>query len=206
VLGIAGGSCSGKTTLARALVDAAGPGGAVILPFDNYYRPLDHLPLAERHCCNFDNPDSLDWELFVQDLDALAAGRRATPPGYDFATHSRVPGTVTLRPAPLVVADGILLLAFPEIVRRLDRAVFLDVPEDVRLARRIARDQRERGRDEASVRRQFAATVAPMHAAWVQPGAASAQRVVRHGEDLRAVAAELLAWARQRTPAGVAAT
>jgi uridine kinase len=196
-VGICGGSGSGKTTLARLLQKELLPWPAPILGFDRYYRPLEHLPLHERPHVNFDHPDALDYEAFERDLDALCAGSRVSPPGYDFETHSRRPGSLVLEPGPLVIAEGILLLAWPGVVRRLDRIVFLDVPEETRLARRIARDRIERGRDEASVRRQFEASVAPMHERFVQSKIGLAHVIVRHGEDLAAVARELAAEERQ---------
>jgi len=178
VVGLAGGSCSGKSTLARALVAGLESRGCAVLSFDAYYRPLGHLPLAERHRCNFDHPDSLDAELFSEQLRQLAAGRAVDQPLYDFATHSRRAEVRPVEPAPVVLAEGILLLTFASIRSQVDFSVFLDVPEDLRLQRRIARDARERGRSEASVRRQFDESVAPMHGEWVQPSAAFADQVV----------------------------
>lgn len=180
VLGVAGGSCSGKTTLARRLVFLLGQVETLHLAFDCYYRPLNHLPLEQRHRVNFDHPESLESELFAAHLATLRERRPIARPRYDFASHSREPEADHVEPADAVVADGILLLACPEVRARLDLSVFLDVPEDVRLQRRIARDAVERGRSEESVRRQFADSVAPMHARFVQPGARSADRVVTH--------------------------
>ena len=168
LLGIAGGSCSGKTTFARRLAELLADVGVLMIAFDSYYRPLDHLPLAERHAVNFDHPDSLDGDLLLEHLRALRRGIAIERPIYDFATHARQAGTERGQPMPVVLVDGILLLAFPELVEALDHSVFIDAPEEVRLARRLARDTVERGRSEASVRAQFAATVAPMHDLYVQ--------------------------------------
>ena len=192
LFGIAGGSCSGKSTLARILAQRLGSQRAMQLSFDSYYRPLDGLDPGQRSRVNFDHPDSLDLELFVGHLDRLKAGDRIEQPQYDFATHSRRMRTIPAASAPFVLVDGILLLAFPEVVSRLDRTVFLEVPEEVRLRRRLARDTVERGRTEESVRKQFEETVAPMHREFVEPGKDQAHRILRHGCDLAMAAEELI--------------
>ena len=177
LVGIAGGSCAGKTTLAEGLVTRLGDRVAV-LQFDHYYRDHGHLPMRERALVNYDHPDSLDGPLFVAHLDVLAAGRAVEAPVYDFATHRRTSTTEQVGPSPVVAVDGILLLAFPAVRRRLDLVVYVDAPADVRLERRVARDVAERGRTEDGVRAQFAATVAPMHERWVAPFAHEADLIV----------------------------
>jgi len=191
VVGLCGGSCSGKSTFARLLIDALGDGYASLLSFDDYYRPLDHLGLDERATVNFDHPDALDEPLFVEHLETLRAGRRVEAPLYDFASHSRRVQTVAVRPAPVVIADGILILQSEPIRALLDRIVFLDVPEEIRLRRRVARDTVERGRTEESVRGQFARDVAPMHERFVQPAHTFADLAIRHGDDYGFVARQL---------------
>lgn len=198
LVGIAGGSCSGKTTFARRLAELLSDMGVLSIMFDSYYRPLDHLPLAERHAVNFDHPDSLDADLLLEHLRSLRRGIAIEQPVYDFATHARLRDTRRIDPAPLVFADGILLLAFPSLVAELDYSVFIDAPEDVRLARRIARDTVERGRSEDSVRAQFAATVAPMHDRFVEPSAVHAAARFAWGQDLEAKARSLAAELRSR--------
>ena len=178
VLGICGGSGSGKTTLCRRLIDRLGLAEASVLAFDAYYRDLSHLPFAERRQGNFDHPDSLDSELFLQHLDALRQGVGVDVPVYDFATHTHSGRFERVEAASVLLVEGILLLALAEAVERLDYSIFLDVPEAVRLRRRIQRDMSERGRPEDHVRRQFAATVAPMHDAYVQPSRHRADRIV----------------------------
>ncbi|MXZ52001.1 MAG: uridine kinase [Acidimicrobiaceae bacterium] len=178
VFGICGGSGAGKTTLTRRLVPRLGPGEVSVLAFDAYYRDLSHLSFAERRAGNFDHPDSLDGELFLQHLDALKQGIDVDVPVYDFSTHTMTGHFERVEAAPLLLVEGILLLAFEEVAERLDYSIFMDVPEDVRLHRRIHRDVTERGRPEDHVRRQFAATVAPMHDAYVQPSGHRADRVV----------------------------
>ena len=178
VFGICGGSGAGKTTLTGRLVQRLGPGAVSVLAFDAYYRDLSHLPFAERRRRNFDHPDSLDSDLFLQHLDALRQGSDVDVPVYDFSTHTHSGRFERVRAAPLLLVEGILLLAFEEAAGRLDYSIFMDMPEEVRLQRRIHRDVTERGRPEAHVRRQFAATVAPMHDAFVQPSGRRADRVV----------------------------
>jgi len=196
VWGVGGGSGSGKSTLVGMFVAAMPPRTVTVLSFDAYYRDLSHLSAADRAAMNFDHPDSLESELLLKHLDALCAGGSVAMPDYDFAAHTRLPGTAALDPAPVVLVEGILLYAFPQLCSRFDFKVFIDVPEDVRLERRIARDVVTRGRSEESVRAQFAATVAPMHWEFVQPGRDVAERVVEHGEDYVVVAHELAARAR----------
>lgn len=192
VVGIAGGSCAGKTTLARALAERLGD-NATYLAFDEYYRDHGHLSIEERALVNYDHLDSLDHELFLRHLDDLVAGRPVEVPVYDFATHCRTDKTRTLEPRPLVVADGILLFAVPGITERMDLSVFVDAPEELRLARRVYRDIRERGRTAESVQAQFAATVAPSHRLFVQPFREGSDLVVTGEGDPRPVVDEILA-------------
>jgi len=168
VVGVVGGSQAGKTTLVNGLVGSL-PDGATVLSFDEYYHDLVHLTPDERALVNYDHPDSLDVDLLVSHLDGLLAGRPAEVPVYDFTTHTRTGTTRRVDPRPVIVVDGILVLAFPVIRERLDVSVFVEAPAEVRLARRLDRDVRERGRTPESVRTQFAATVAPMHDAFVSP-------------------------------------
>ena len=178
VFGICGGSGAGKTTLTNRLVDCLGATEASVLAFDAYYRDLSHLPFAERRRRNFDHPDSLDSDLFIQHLDALKQGLDVDVPVYDFSTHTLSGRFERVEAAPLLLVEGILLLAFETVAARMDYSIFMDVPTDVRLQRRIQRDVAERGRPEDHVRRQFAATVAPMHDAYVQPSRHQADRIV----------------------------
>ncbi len=191
VCGICGGSGAGKTTLGRHLVDRIGPDRVSILAFDAYYHDLSHLVPAERARRNYDHPDALDHELFVEHLAALRLGRDVEIPVYDFATHTRTGDTRTVRARPVLLVEGILLFAFDAIRPLLDHAVFLDIPASVRLERRIRRDVAERGRDPDDVRRQFTETVAPMHDLYVQPFRHLATRIVGVDEALDRVADEL---------------
>ena len=168
MIGVVGGSGAGKTTLVWSLADRLGADVSVLW-FDEYYHDLVHLTPDERALVNYDHPDSLDVDLLVSHLDGLLAGRPAEVPVYDFTTHTRTGTTRRVEPRPVIVVDGILVLAFPVIRERLDVSVFVEAPAEVRLARRLDRDVRERGRTPESVRTQFAATVAPMHDAFVSP-------------------------------------
>ena len=190
--GISGGSGAGKTTLTRHLVDRLGADQVCVVAFDAYYRDQGHLTPTDRALVNYDHPDSLDHEMFAADVEALRAGRTIESPVYDFATHTRTSDTVIVEPKPVVIVEGILLLSFSEIAAHLDLAVFIDVPEDVRLERRIMRDVAERGREPDDIRRQFAATVAPMHDEYVEPYRHLAHRTVELHEDYGPVADELI--------------
>ena len=198
VWGVCGGSGSGKSTLVALLCAALPPGAVAVLPFDAYYRDLGHFPPERRAATNFDHPDALDVDLLIEHLDRLRAGRPVQVPRYDFANHRRLRDTDRQEPAPLVLVEGILIFAFPALVQRFDYSVFLDVPEQVRLERRVARDLVVRGRTEESVRAQWAATVAPMYEAFVQPAAESADEVVSYGADYAELVARLAALARRR--------
>ena len=179
LIGISGGSCSGKTTLAKELVDLLGASVSLLM-FDDYYHDLSALEPSERAIGNYDHPDALDVDLFLQHLRSLAAGNPVEVPEYDFSTHTRRGPTHTVEPASFVVIDGILLLHLEQIRRELALTVFVDAPENIRLARRIERDVRERGRDPAGVRSQFATTVKPMHDAFVLPSRRHAELVFTH--------------------------
>jgi uridine kinase len=176
MLGIAGCSGSGKTTLA---VELATQLEATLFPLDLYYRDLSQFPLDSRHKRNFDHPDSLESELIVEHVRALARGETIQRPVYDFRTHSRVAGAFeSIVPKSVVIVEGILALHFPELVPSYDFSVYVNAPHDVCLARRIHRDVRERGRTQESVREQFDATARPMADLYVVPSAARASFTV----------------------------
>lgn len=175
VVGIGGGSGSGKSTLAHALV--ARIPGASIVELDWYYRDLAHLSPRERAGWNFDHPDALDWELLREQLGKLTAGEPIAPPLYDFTTHTRLAACRAVAPAKLVVLEGILALHERALREAMDLSIFVAAAEPVRLARRLKRDVCERGRTPQSVRDQFAATVRPMHEAFVAPTEAHADLV-----------------------------
>jgi uridine kinase len=182
VIGIAGCSGSGKTTLA---IELATQFEATLFPLDLYYRDLTQFPLDSRHKRNFDHPDSLESELIIEHVCALANGQTIQRPVYDFKTHSRVPGAFdTIVPASVVIVEGILALHFPELVPCYSFSIYVNAPHDVCLARRIHRDVRERGRTEDSVREQFHATARPMADLYVVPSAARASVTVEGTDSL----------------------
>lgn len=169
VLGIAGGSGSGKSTLVRRLLQSPLAPQICCLCHDSYYRNLDLLPRLPDGAGNWDHPDSLDNLLFVEHLDLLCRGIPIQQPVYDFTTHTRLSSVVPLHPQPILLIEGILLLAVPEIRRRIQLKVFVDTPADLRLLRRTLRDIHERGRSVESVAEQYARSVRPMHEQFVEP-------------------------------------
>ena len=176
MLGIAGWSGSGKTTLAAELARQL---DATLFPLDLYYRDLSQFPLDSRHKRNFDHPDSLESELIIEHVRALANGKSIQRPVYDFKTHSRVAGAFdTVTPAGVVIVEGILALHYAELRPLYTFSIYVNAPHDVCLARRIHRDMRERGRTEESVREQFEATARPMADLYVTPSAARASVIV----------------------------
>jgi uridine kinase len=176
VIGIAGCSCSGKTTLARELATQL---DATLFPLDLYYRDLSQFPLDSRERRNFDHPDSLESELIVEHVRALARGETIQRPVYDFKTHTRMAGSFeTIAPARVVIVEGILALHYAELVACYGFSIFVDAPQEVCLARRIERDMRERGRTEESIREQWEATTQPMAELYVVPSSARASVTV----------------------------
>ncbi|HEY3746079.1 MAG TPA: uridine kinase [Gemmatimonadaceae bacterium] len=176
VIAIAGCSGSGKTTLAHELARQL---DATLFPLDLYYRDLSRFPLDSRHKQNFDHPDSLESELIIEHVRALAAGKPIQRPVYDFKTHSRVAGAFDpVIPANVVIVEGILALHYDELVSVYDFSVYVNAPNEICLKRRIYRDMMERGRTEQSVREQFEATARPMADLYVLPSAARASLVV----------------------------
>jgi len=189
LVGIAGGSGSGKTTLAKAVAFAMSPGQVVVLPHDAYYRDLGHLPFADRSGHNFDEPAALDNERLVRDLTRLRAGQAIARPNYDFTTHARLAETTPVAAAPVVIVEGILVLAIPELCELLDLKVFVAASEPTRLARRIERDLAERGRTREGAEAQYLRQTQPMHDLHVEPSRNHADRVVS-GEDSAGQAVE----------------
>jgi len=193
IIGIAGGSGSGKSRLARELATSLGEDDVCVLPFDAYYKDLRHLTFEERSAVNFDHPDALDAETYRHHLDGLRNGLDIALPVYDFAEHQRLDDLIILPSRNIVIAEGILLLAFEELRERFDYTVFRRCSEATRFARRLERDTVERGRSPESVRNQFTESVAPMHDAYVEPSALHADRIVEESDDLDEVVAELAA-------------
>lgn len=191
IIGIAGGSGSGKTTLANRLRDSFGPQEAILVSHDNYYKRHDDMPFAARQLLNYDHPDAFDTELLVEQLRELKAGHAVDCPTYDYAQHNRAQATIRLEPAPVVLVEGILLFADPELCDLFDLKVFVDTDADERILRRILRDVNERGRTLSSVVTQYLTTVKPMHEAFVEPSKRKADLIVPVGGENEA-AVEML--------------
>ena len=181
LIGVAGGSGSGKTTVVRRIIDAIGADDVVVLHHDSYYRDASHLPMEERVKINYDHPDSLETELLIDHLEALLAGRKAEVPVYDFARHVRRPETETVEPRPVIILDGILILWDSRLRELMDVKLFVDADADVRLGRRLRRDMEERERSPDSVLTQYMATVRPMHLEFVEPSKRYADVIIPRG-------------------------
>lgn len=179
-IGIAGGSGSGKTTLVRYLLQSF-PNNIAVISYDDYYKAHDDMSYEERCRLNYDHPDAFDTELFCSHIDRLCRGEVVQCPVYDFTIHNRSGEFTVIRPKPVLLIDGILLLAQPEILRRLDIRIFLDGDADLRLIRRIRRDMRDRGRSLQSVVDQYTETVKPMYERYVEPSRKYADIVIPSG-------------------------
>ena len=181
IIGIAGGSGSGKSTVARNVARALRTGSAAAIDMDAYYRNFAHLPMAERRAINWDHPDAFDWDLLVEHLGRLRAGEPIEKPVYDFVTHTRSARTERVTPADVVVIDGILLFAVSRTRELCDVKVFVDAAPDVRLIRRIRRDMARRGRTLNEVLDQYLKTVQPMHVQFVEPSKRYADIILPNG-------------------------
>ncbi|MEM6287934.1 MAG: uridine kinase [Bacteroidota bacterium] len=181
VIGIAGGSGSGKTTVQRRVMERFGPRRIALIDHDAYYRDLSHLEPDQRARFNFDHPDALETDLMVDHLDRLLGGEPVEKPTYSFETHSRLGATEAVEPRPVVLVEGILVLAEPALRERMDVKLFVDAPADVRLMRRLERDIHERGRSVDSVLSQYRRTVRPMHNEFVEPSKRHADVIIPRG-------------------------
>lgn len=168
VIGIAGGSGSGKTTITNQIVEQLGA-DVTVITHDNYYRAHHEMTYDERALLNYDHPDSYETELLTEHLAALRCGETVQIPTYDFSIHDRTDQTITVHPSSVIIVEGILLFFHPELRDLMDIKVFVDCDADVRILRRIMRDVKERGRTLESVINQYLATVKPMHEAFVEP-------------------------------------
>jgi len=188
LVGIAGGTGSGKTTVAKAIYDRVGADKIEWISHDSYYRNFEGLSAEERHHINFDHPDSLETELLARHLDVLCKGSAVEVPIYDFTTHSRKLETVRVEPRKVVIVEGILVLAEPELRKRIDIKLYVDTPADIRFVRRLMRDITARGRSVESVIEQYVTTVRPMHEEFVEPSKRYADLIIPEGgENLVAI-------------------
>lgn len=191
LIGIAGGTGSGKTTLANRLVQSFGGDEVSILRHDNYYRRHDDMEYEERTKLNYDHPDAFDTELLCEHIRALKAGKSIRMPVYDYSLHNRSDRTIEVKPAPVIVLEGILIFAEVSLCELMDIKVFVDTDADVRILRRIVRDVKHRGRSLDSVISQYLTTVKPMHEQFVEPSKRRADIIIPEGGENR-VALDML--------------
>ena len=181
VIGVAGGSGSGKTTVSQAILERVGRERIAYIQHDSYYRDRSDLPFEERTRLNYDHPDSLENELLIQHIQALRAGRAVEIPIYDFTTHTRLRRTRTVEPRQVVLVEGILIFADKALRDLMDVKIFVDTDPDIRFIRRLKRDISERGRTMESVCQQYLDTVRPMHLEFVEPSKRYADIIIPEG-------------------------
>ncbi len=181
VVGIAGGSGSGKSSVARTILAALPVGKVALLEQDHYYRKQSHLPFEERELVNYDHPDALELDLLARHVDSLVRGEPILRPTYDFQHHDRAPEGTPVAPAPVILVEGILVLADEALRQRFEVKIFVDTDADIRLMRRIRRDLEHRGRTFLQVRKQYYETVRPMHIAFVEPSKRYADVIIPEG-------------------------
>ena len=181
IIGISGGTGSGKTTVARKIIAEVGAESVVFLPQDAYYRNLGDMPIDLRHRVNFDHPDAFDTELLINHLEALRAGESIDQPTYDYTTRSRKTETIHVAPRPVIILEGILVFVNPQLRGLMDLKIFVDADADIRFIRRLDRDVHERGRTVESIISQYTTTVRPMHLQFVEPSKRYADIIIPEG-------------------------
>jgi uridine kinase len=192
IIGVAGGTGSGKTTVTEKVLEAAGVGSVATLAQDSYYRDQIHLTNDERRQINYDHPDAFDWELMIAHLETLRDDEPVFSPIYDFTNDNRSSNTVPVMPAPIIVVEGVLVLYDPRLRNLFNLKIFVDADPDVRFIRRLERDVRERGRTPESVIHQYLETVRPSHLQFIEPTKRYADVIIPHG-GLNEPALEMLA-------------
>lgn len=192
VIGVAGGSGSGKTTVMEAILERVGRERIAVLPHDSYYQDLSLLPLEQRARVNFDHPDSFDNALYLSHVDALVQGQPVAMPTYDFATYVRLPEVVQICPQPVILLEGILIFADAALRSRMSIKLYVDAESDLRIIRRIQRDTRSRGRTVESVIEQYLNSVRPMHLEFVEPSKRYADIIIPNG-GLNQIATDMVA-------------
>jgi uridine kinase len=197
-IGICGGTGSGKTTIARAIVETVGAQNVVLIEQDSYYRNLADMPLDERHQANFDHPDSIDSDMLVNHLLRLKQGLNVEMPLYDFKSHTRSDRIEIIEPKPVVIVEGILIFSETRVLDLLDVRVFVDTPNDVRFIRRLQRDIVERGRTVESVIGQYYRTVRPMHHEFVEPSKRHADIIIPEGGQMGVTVEFLCSLVREK--------
>jgi len=191
IIGISGGTGSGKTSLAKGILSEYGEGEVAVLEQDSYYNDLSHILYEERVAQNFDHPDSIDIGLFESHLKDLIKGNSVEVPTYDFSTHVRMGRTTSITPHHVIVVEGILTLHYPQLRNLFAIKIFVDTPPDIRFIRRLTRDINERGRTPESVNKQYLTTVRPMHEQFVEPSKYYADLIVPEGGENK-VAVDLI--------------
>lgn len=181
IIGVAGGSGSGKTTVVNKIVQGIGKKNILLIEHDSYYRDLSHLILTERQKQNFDHPSALETELMIRHLDALKKGYKVELPVYDFVAHTRTEKTIAAAPREIILIDGILIFVEPKLRDLMDIKLFVDTDDDVRLLRRLRRDINERGRDFDGVLNQYEKFVRPMHLEFVEPSKRYSDIIIPRG-------------------------
>ncbi|MCB0155723.1 MAG: uridine kinase [Anaerolineae bacterium] len=188
IIGVAGGTASGKSTVTRKILEAVGSDYLAFLEHDAYYRDLSHLPFPERQKLNFDHPDSLENELLIEHLKQLLRGETVQVPVYDFAQYVRTPQLRQVAPKPIILVEGILIFFDKTLREMMDIKIFVDAPPDLRFIRRLKRDIIERERSVNQVIEQYLATVRPMHLEFVEPSKRHADVIIpRGGNNLKAI-------------------
>jgi uridine kinase len=181
IIGISGGTGSGKTTIAHKIITSVGSDNVVFLQHDSYYRNLGDMPIELRHKVNYDHPDAFDTDLMMNHLEALRAGENIEQPIYDYATHSRRSTTIHVQPRPVIIVEGILVLVNSQMRALMDLKIFVDTDADIRFIRRLDRDVHERGRTVESIITQYMTTVRPMHLQFVEPSKRYADIIIPEG-------------------------
>lgn len=197
LIGVAGGSNSGKTTIAERLADVVGERQITLIKLDAYYVAMPDLSLAERAAMNYDHPDAFDWELLDEHLGELTSGRAVDVPVYDFANYDRTSEVTRVPPTRVIVVEGILVLWEPRLRQRFDLKIFVDTPADLRIIRRLRRDVAERGRTPDSIIDQYLATVRPAHETFIEPSKRYADVIIPEGGMNRPALEVLLARVRE---------
>ena len=187
IIGVAGGSGSGKSTVTEHIVSAIGSEQVAVIIQDNYYKDLSHLTPEQRRKVNFDHPDAFDWELMLKQIDDLANGLPIEMPTYDFTTDNRSEKTITVLPSPIIVIEGLFALLDADIRRFMSLRIFVDTADDIRFIRRLERDITARGRSTESVSKQYLASVRPMHRQFIEPTKRNAHIIIPHGANKAAL-------------------
>ncbi len=181
IIGIAGGTGSGKTTVVRKIVNSLAPGEVVLLPQDSYYKDSSHVPAELRQQINFDHPDAFDWPLLLQHIQMLKEGKSIEQPVYHYQTSSRLAGTIHVEPRPVIIIEGILALCDPGLRNMMDLKIFVDADPDERLIRVIQRDVVERGRTAEAVMERYTRVLKPMHQQFIEPTKRYADLIIPEG-------------------------